>query len=196
MKYLLLLGIAALVAGCDQSAAPPSVASSVKPPKVESARPSTDVQDPAVTPAPPAAPVADPNRVYQLADLDVKDVKTPRGTVKAWIMDTEGKRTEGMMFLQPKEVKENEGMLFAFPADKEIANSFWMKDTPIALDIAFVAADGKVINVGKGKPYSEDQVRPLGSYRYVLELKQGQAEKLGVKAGTKITIPTGIEASA
>jgi uncharacterized membrane protein (UPF0127 family) len=182
MKHWPFLLAVIAMAGCNPPAEAPKESTNPEPVAKAPERP--------LETAPPS--VADPSRVYQLADLEVKDVGAPKGTVKAWIMDSQGKRTEGMMFLRPDEVKDSQGMLFVFKEDQDLANSFWMKDTPIALDIAFVTADGKVINVGKGKPNSPDKVQPDAAYRYVLELKQGMAESMGVKPGARLKLPEGL----
>lgn len=154
----------------------------------------TAVPSPKPKPSPQTPKVAHPDRVYQLTDLEKVSIGTPRGAVEAWVMDTVGKREEGMMFLKPAEVKDSQGMIFVFDKDQDVANAFWMKDTPTPLDIIFVAANGSVINIGKGMAFSEDQVKPRAAYKYVLELKQGVGAKYGLKPGAKIKIPSSVVA--
>lgn len=135
---------------------------------------------------PPSTVPANPNRIYQLRALSRRWVKTPKTSIPVWVMDTESKRAEGMMFLTNKEVKDTEGMLFVFP--DESPRSFWMRNTILPLDICYLTKSGKVLNVAKARPYDESPVPSSGSATYVLELKLGMASKLGVKPGVTLKI--------
>jgi hypothetical protein len=135
---------------------------------------------------PPSTVPANPNRIYQLRALSRRWVKTPKTSIPVWVMDTESKRAEGMMFLTNKEVKDTEGMLFVFP--DESPRSFWMRNTILRLDICYLTKSGKVLNVAKARPYDESPVPSSGSATYVLELKLGMATKLGVKPGVTLKI--------
>jgi uncharacterized membrane protein (UPF0127 family) len=66
------------------------------------------------------------------------------------------------------------GMLFVFPGDGSPA--FWMKDTLLALDVAFFAADGSLVDLLQMVPCEADPCpvyRPGGVYRYALEVPVG-----------------------
>lgn len=66
------------------------------------------------------------------------------------------------------------GMLFVFPADGRAA--FWMKDTALALDVAFFAADGSLVDLLEMTPCPADPCpvyEPGGPYRYALEVPAG-----------------------
>jgi uncharacterized membrane protein (UPF0127 family) len=71
--------------------------------------------------------------------------------------------------------------------------AFWMKNTGIPLSIAFLARDGKVVDLHDMKPFSENPIQPLFSYMYALELNQGAFERAGVKTGDFIVLPDNIE---
>ncbi|MFZ4507423.1 MAG: DUF192 domain-containing protein [Fimbriimonas sp.] len=131
------------------------------------------------------------NRTFQLKDLAKVDLKANGKVIHAWIMDTEEKRQEGMMFLTDKEVKANEGMLFIFPQPRPL--SFWMRNTILPLDIIFLDASGKVLNIGRGLPFDESGVPAVAPGKYVLELKVGQAKAYGIKAGLKFAIPSNLK---
>jgi hypothetical protein len=142
-------------------------------------------------PGPDAAAVGNPNRVNQLKDLKVQVVKANGRPIRAWLMDNESKRQEGMMFLTEKDVADDQGMLFVF-RDLQVTDGkrgFWMKNCPLALDIIYISPKKQVLNVGKGMPFREESVLPAGDYQYVLELKQGMAEKYGIKKGTVLELP-------
>lgn len=127
-------------------------------------------------------------RTYHLPDLQRVTLKANGHDIKAWVMDTEDKRREGMMWLTAEDVGEDDGMLFAFPdADNR---SFWMKDTILALDIIYLSEGKKVLNIQEGKPLDEKTSLPSdGKAMHVLEMKKGAAQRLGIKPGIAITIP-------
>ena len=78
-------------------------------------------------------------------------------------------------------------MLFIFSGDTEAG--FWMKDTLIPLSIAFIAADGTILDVQEMEPLSEDKHRPPAPYRYALEVNQGWFEERGFGTGDRVEIP-------
>jgi len=66
------------------------------------------------------------------------------------------------------------GMLFVFPEDT--TGGFWMKGTPLALDIAFFGADGSLVDLLEMIPCEADPCpvyQPAGIYRYALEVPLG-----------------------
>ena len=80
---------------------------------------------------------------------------------------------------------ESEGMLFPFDPPREA--SFWMKNTVIALDIIFIGADGRILNIAANAvPYSETPRKSQGEAAVVLELVGGRAAQLGIEAGDTI----------
>ncbi len=101
---------------------------------------------------------------------------------------TAGERSRGLMDRQ--ELPEDGGMLFIFSGDTEAG--FWMKDTLIPLSIAFIAADGTILDVQEMEPLSEDKHRPPAPYRYALEVNQGWFEERGFGTGDRVEIPEGV----
>ena len=78
----------------------------------------------------------------------------------------------------------NEGMLFVF--DRPGQQCFWMKNTLIPLQIAFVADDGTVVNLAEMKPHSLDSHCSTRPVRFVLEMNTGSFTKRGVKPGAQL----------
>src|SRR5207245_531028 len=127
-------------------------------------------------------------RTYQLSDLQGVTLKANGHDIPTWVMDTEDKQREGMMWLTADDVHDNDGMIFVFPSAQQ--QSFWMKNTLLALDIIYISDKKKVLNIQEGKPLDEITKLPSkGPAIYVLEMKQGAAKRLGIGPGTEISIP-------
>ncbi len=102
--------------------------------------------------------------------------------VTAEIADTPALRERGLMGRDS--LAENHGMLFVYP-DEQI-RSFWMRNTPIALDIAFLDRNGTIINVGTMAPNTDDSTLSLSPAMYALEMLAGWFEKNGVEVGARV----------
>jgi len=80
---------------------------------------------------------------------------------------------------------ERSGMLFPF--EKEQQRSFWMANTPVALDIFFVDADSQIVSIRKyAEPVSADQIPSNGPAKYVLETPAGFADSYGILEGDRV----------
>ena len=66
--------------------------------------------------------------------------------------------------------------------------SFWMKNTPHPLSIAYIDRTGKIQNIFDMTPFSLAPVKSTRSVRYALEVPQGWFEKNGIKTGDKIVL--------
>ncbi len=107
------------------------------------------------------------------------------------VADDDRERSAGLMFRT--EMKDDHGMLFVFERTRRLA--FWMKNTPMPLDLVFIDASGMVVDVLKGEPFSIAPIGPDAPARFVLELKAGTAEKSGIASGDRVRHPR-IEAAA
>lgn len=105
--------------------------------------------------------------------------------VKVELAATPAERQRGLM--QRESMPEDAGMLFVFPTDTD--GAFWMKDTLIPLSIAFIAADGTIVDVRDMQPLSTELTTPRARYRYALEVNQGYFARAGIKAGDKVELP-------
>jgi uncharacterized protein len=96
------------------------------------------------------------------------------------IAATPEKREVGLMYR--RELPPDRGMLFIFPAEK--VNSFWMKNTPIALDMIFISRERKIVGIVRETvPFSLDGRSVSGPSQYVLEINGGLSRRYGFKAG-------------
>jgi uncharacterized membrane protein (UPF0127 family) len=99
---------------------------------------------------------------------------------------TREQQARGLMYRT--ELAEGAGMLFVF--DDEAERSFWMKNTPVALDILYIRSDATIHSIAtRTTPYSERQIPSRGPVRYVLEVPAGWSERHGVRPGDRLTLP-------
>jgi uncharacterized protein len=99
------------------------------------------------------------------------------------IAATPDKRERGLMYR--RELPPDHGMLFIFPVDK--VNSFWMKNTPIPLDMIFISRDRKIVGiVHETVPFSLDGRSVSVPSQYVLEINGGLSRRYGFKAGDAV----------
>lgn len=73
------------------------------------------------------------------------------------------------------------GMVFVFPEAR--AHCMWMKNTQLPLSVAFVDAQGKVINIEDMQPQTTDNHCAAGQARFALEMNLGWFAERGIKAG-------------
>ena len=90
-----------------------------------------------------------------------------------------------------KHLPKNAGMLFDFGSDRPL--SFWMKNTYIPLQIAFISADGVVRKISSMAPMSTNSTRSSGNCRYALEVNEGWFDEHNVKVGATVAVPGGPE---
>jgi uncharacterized membrane protein (UPF0127 family) len=97
----------------------------------------------------------------------------------------EQQRAQGLMYVPENELSGNRGMLFVFPEERD--HSFWMRNTPAALDMIFVNRSGMVEGVvERTEPYSS-QGRSIGvPSLYVIELLAGTASRDGLSKGARL----------
>jgi uncharacterized membrane protein (UPF0127 family) len=99
------------------------------------------------------------------------------------IADTPAKRELGLQYR--RELAENRGMLFLFADDRE--QTFWMKNTPIPLDMIFIDADHKIVGiVEEAVPFTLDSRSVGAPSRFVLEIKGGLCRRHGIQPGDRI----------
>ena len=89
--------------------------------------------------------------------------------VRAAIADTPHSRERGLMQSTP--LCEDCGMLFVFPQAGRY--SFWMQDTPLPLAIAFIAADGSIIDIDEMQSNTTLRHSARDNFLYALEMNKG-----------------------
>ena len=122
-------------------------------------------------------------------EFKTKKIKLGKKVIVVEIADTEAKRTQGLMD-RPK-LKKNHGMLFIFPGEQR--RSFWMKNTFIALDIAYFDKKKTLLEVHQAEPVKSVMQQEVPKYpsknkaQYVLEMNQGWFGKNKIRVGTKFS---------
>lgn len=104
------------------------------------------------------------------------------------IASTREERAQGLMYR--KKLAKNSGMLFVFPENRIL--SFYMKNTLIPLDIAFINRNFEIIDIQSMEPLDETSINSKGRAQYALEVNKGFFAKEGIEVGDKIKILTPI----
>ncbi|MBR7064385.1 MAG: DUF192 domain-containing protein [Treponema sp.] len=105
-------------------------------------------------------------------------------TLKAEMARTESERNKGFMFR--KKIPSGTGMLFLFPSDRVL--SFWMKNTPTALSIAYIDSSGVIANIFDMTPFSTAPVTSTSYVRYALEVPKDWFSKEDIKPGDRLVL--------
>jgi uncharacterized membrane protein (UPF0127 family) len=97
---------------------------------------------------------------------------------------TPEERSQGLM--GRTELEPDSGMLFVIPPP---GRGFWMKDTPVALTIAFIATCGEIVDLIDMEPLSQEVKNASQPYGFALEMEQGWFSDNGVAVGDVVEIP-------
>ena len=104
-------------------------------------------------------------------------------TIDIEIAETDAERNQGLM--HRRSMGFGRGMLFLF--DRADESGFWMKNTPMPLDIVFVGPDSQVVSIAKRTtPFSEETIYPAAPKQFVVEVRAGFADRFGIEEGTRI----------
>lgn len=121
--------------------------------------------------------------------LPVKELMIKRSdgilvSVQAEMAVEEEERNYG--FMNRKKIPDGTGMLFVFEKDQIL--SFWMKNTPTPLSIAYLDSEGVIKNIYDMKPYRLAPIVSTVSCRYALEVPQGWYSRAGIRVGDKVMV--------
>jgi uncharacterized protein len=114
------------------------------------------------------------------------DVLNPDGTVRATlnIEVAEGDSAQARGLMERTSLPPRSGMLFV--GDVEEPKSFWMENTPMPLDIIFISADSQVVSISeRTRPFSRESIESSAPAQYVLEVRAGMAQRLGLTDSTR-----------
>ena len=116
-------------------------------------------------------------------------IQTPEGNQFNYLLElaaTPAARQKGLM--NRYHLGSGEGMLFVWQG--EDYRSFWMKNTPISLDILFFSSELTLVSRHENTvPFSKKRLPSGKPARYVVELIAGQAKLKGLETGSFLILP-------
>ncbi len=119
-----------------------------------------------------------------IKELEITTSNDEKLPIKVEIAEKVEERNYG--FMNRKNIPDGTGMLFVFENDQIL--SFWMKNTPHPLSIAYIDKDGIIKDIYDMTPYSLASVKSSRYVRYALEVPQGWFDKMQIKLGDKIDL--------
>ena len=102
------------------------------------------------------------------SSLPIIELKTGIYRIQAEIASTPQARQVGLM--NRTSMPTDSGMLFIF--DQKATHCFWMSNTKIPLAIAFIADDGKIVNIEEMQAETLNNHCPKAPIRYALEMNR------------------------
>ena len=135
-------------------------------------------------------PAQEPQRPLELATFPRTTLEithqaggTRTYSFQIWIADTPERAAQGLMFVS--DLPETMGMVF--PVEPPRIESMWMKNTYIELDMLFIDAHGRISKIiERAAPLSLQTLSSDTPVSAVLELRGGQAAKLGLHTGDSV----------
>lgn len=104
-------------------------------------------------------------------------------TIDVEIAETPETRAQGLM--GRRQMGYDKGMLFLFPEADD--SGFWMRNTPMPLDIVFVGPDSQVVSIAeRTTPFSDENIYPAAPKQFVVEVRAGFADRFGLTDSTRI----------
>jgi uncharacterized membrane protein (UPF0127 family) len=126
--------------------------------------------------------------------LHGKKKEDPR-VFDVWIANTPARQEQALMFVQ--DLPQGKGMFL--PQIKPKRMNMWMKDTFVELDMLFIGEKGTIDQIVEhARPLSTDFIISQKTVTAVLEIKGGEASRLGLKVGDRVvwTPPEGCDCTA
>jgi uncharacterized membrane protein (UPF0127 family) len=102
--------------------------------------------------------------------------------IKAEVAAAELEREQGLMFRE--KMAPNAGMVFVF--DRPATECMWMKNTLLPLSVAFIDANGRILNIEDMKPQTLESHCSKGPALYALEMNLGWFKQKNIKPGSTI----------
>jgi len=118
----------------------------------------------------------------QNVGLPTIELKAGIYRIQAELADTPKTREVGLM--NRTSMPTNSGMLFIF--EQKAGHCFWMNNTKIPLSIAFIADDGKIVNIEEMQAETTNNHCPKAAVRYALEMNKQWFSERVIVPGTII----------
>ncbi len=135
-----------------------------------------------------------PSQPNELDKLGTVTMTIKGHSTKLWIADENDERVRGLMFVTSEEMADlpdgtKRGMIFIFEFEQHL--SFWMKNTIIPLDIAYLDSAGTVLAIHT-MPALDDRVGLYSSgspARFAIEVNENVWAEIGLEVGDTIVFP-------
>ncbi len=112
------------------------------------------------------------------------EIKMNDKIYKIEVASSDKDRSKGLMFR--KKLNKNSGMLFVYPNEQYLY--FYMKNTFVPLDIAFIDESYKIVDIQSMQPLDETTIASKAKAMFALEVNRDFFNKIGLKVGDKIEI--------
>ncbi|HEY0836534.1 MAG TPA: DUF192 domain-containing protein [Azospirillum sp.] len=134
-----------------------------------------------------AAGAAPAQETFERSSLTVETAGGGRFRFDVELARTPAQQAQGLMFRE--KMAPDAGMLFVH--DRPQPATFWMKNTLIPLDMLFVGADGRIVNIHeRAVPHSLEGIRSAGPVKGILEINGGMSARLGIRPGDRVVHPS------
>ena len=100
-------------------------------------------------------------------------------------------RDARMKGLSGREAPPEGGMLFIFPEPRKV--SFWMRDVPFDLDVAFIDETGRIFQIERMKALDMTRHTSSAEALFALEVAAGVFAEAGVNVGDPVNLPREIK---
>ena len=126
------------------------------------------------------------DKTFQRSSLKIATPDSRMHSFSVWLADDDARRELGLMYV--RKLDANAGMLFVYPSPFKVGRQ--MKNTFISLDMLFVDAGGKVLQVvERTTPQSLKTIAATSAVVGVIELNAGTAERLRIRPGSRVVHP-------
>jgi uncharacterized membrane protein (UPF0127 family) len=136
-------------------------------------------------------PAPSPEGLDQLGSVDLRIKEQP---FRLWIADDHAEQAQGLMYVTAERMAPlpdgtERGMIFVFDHEREM--SFWMRNTIIPLDIAYLDTSGNVVKTYTMAPLDDrpGQYSSIDPARFAIEVNAGVLQRIGLKEGDTLAVP-------
>lgn len=135
-----------------------------------------------------------PTKPNPLDKLGTVDLSIKGQAFTLWVADSADEKEHGLMFVTREQMADlqggtRRGMIFVFGSERQ--RSFWMKNTVIALDIAYLDAKGTVLSMHTMVALDDrhGQYPSNGPAMFAIEVNAAVYAEIGLRVGDRIDIP-------
>jgi len=135
-----------------------------------------------------------------LESMETARIQIRQQTFEVWLATEPAQQERGLMQVRAEELTPippdaerglpggaEPGMLFVF--DSEQLRSFWMSNTLIPLDIAYIRSDGRIVKTHTMAPLETRLYPSIEPAQFALEVRAGLFAELGIGVGDPVEIP-------